>query len=597
MLLDFMRKNTRRFLIAITALIVPTFILWGTSTSSISRKEEQIVAKIGRQKISFEEFGHYYQSLREMARSNLGGALTPEMEKALNLKQQALDRLIRKMLLEKEIDRLKIVVSDEEVQATLKKNPVFLTDGKFDAAKWNELLNNPRVNWDALIEQEREGMQLQKLMDMIGASARVTDEEVRTEYQRQHETAKIKFAAVAATDFAAGLLDVSAEELSKYFEQHKQEYAEPAQAKLAYVEIKKEPSPMDFEDMKGHALNALEKAKAGEDFAALAEKNSDDKATAARGGDLGFFGKGRMVKEFEDAAFSLKPGQISDLVQTPFGYHIIKVEEIKGAGDTKEVHARHILFKVEPTEDTLLSIEEQATQLSVEAQKAGSPERALERAAADMKLSAKTTPLFPETSKAIPALGYVPEIADIVPGLGQGKVSGVIETRTTYYVVQVTERIPERIPPLQEVEDNVQAALKLESGMALARTRAEEIVKEANEKGISLDKVPGAPKVTETAPFTRRGYPPELARVKGLADAVFDQPVGKAAGPFLSKNTAYVVQVAEVIPADPAAYETQKASIRERLLQERKAQVFEDYYEALKKRAGVEINEELLKAV
>ncbi|MBI5115092.1 SurA N-terminal domain-containing protein [Candidatus Poribacteria bacterium] len=592
MLLDFMRKNTRRFLIAITALIVPTFILWGGSVSSFSKKEDQSLAKVGRRKISLEEYGKYYQALREMTLANFRGSLTPEMEKTLNLKQQALDRLIRKTLLDQEVDRLKIVVSDEEVQASLKKNPAFIKDGKFDASKWNALLNDPQVNWPALIEQEREQMRLQKLMDMIAFSARVTDEEVRNEYLRQRETVKIRYVAIRASDFGAGL-DVSGDELSRYYEQHKQEYAEPAQAKLSFVEIKKTANPMDYEEMRKHAQSVLEKARAGEDFAKLAETYSDDKASARKGGDLGFFGKGRMVKEFENVAFSLKPGEISDLVQTPFGYHIIKLEETKGSGDSKEVHARHILLKVDASEDTLISLEEQATQLSVEAGKSGS----LERAAAGMKLSAQTTPLFAETMKAIPAIGYVPEIADIVPGLAQGKVSNVIETRTAYYVVQMTERIPERTPQLQEVEDKVRTALRLEKGMALARARAEEIVKEVNEKGLSLEKIPNLPKVAETAPFTRRGYPPEFPRMTGLADTVFDLQGGKAAGPFMSQNSAYVVEVAERISPDAAEYEAYKGPIKDRLLEERRGQVFEDYYENLKKKVGVQTNEEMFKTM
>ncbi len=363
MLLDYMRRNTKRFLIATIAFIVPAFVLWG-SFPTLGKKGRTTVIDAGGEKISLESFTAYYQNLREVTRSNLGANYTPELEKMLNLKQQALDRMVREILLGQEVDRLNIVVSDEEVQDSLKRIPAFASDGKFDPSKWNAALNNPRINWPALVEQERESLRIEKLMGIIESEARVTEEEIREEYRRQHEKAGFAFITLKASDLADEV-EISSDDLSAYYERHKQEYAKPAQVKLAYVELKKEPSQMDQDAVKGYAEHILERARAGDDFADLAEKYSEDTATKTTGGDLGFFRKGRrMVKEFDEVAFSLEPGEISDLVKTRFGYHIIKVEETKGDGDSREVRARHILLKVEPSEDTLLSLEEQAIVLA-----------------------------------------------------------------------------------------------------------------------------------------------------------------------------------------------------------------------------------------
>jgi peptidyl-prolyl cis-trans isomerase D len=418
----------------------------------------------------------------------------------------------------------------------------------------------------------------------------VTEEEIQDEFRRQFEKANIEFIVLKASDLA-DTVDVSADDVASYYEHHKEEYKEPPLIKLAYVTLKKEPSEMDYADTKQVAESILDRARAGDVFSELAEKYSDDTATAAMGGDLGFFGKGKMVKAFEDVAFSLNPGEMSDPVRSPFGYHIIKVEETKGEGQQKQVRARHILLKVEPSDDTLLSLEEEAARLSLAAQKSS-----LEQAASEIKLSASVTPEFVETSGMIPGLGVVPEISEVLPGLKAGSTSDVIETRTAFFVVQVTERKPEHIPQLSEIEERVRAATRLDKALALARTRGEQIVQEANTKKLALRDIKNVPEVQKAEPFTRRGTPPEAPALSGQVAAVFQLSEGEAAGPFMSTDAAYVVQLKEKIAPDPAEYKARKESIEARLLMERRAQVFEDYYQNLKKHNNVRIDEQLLQA-
>ncbi len=589
MLLDYMRKNMKRFLIGIIVLIVPAFVLWGT-VPSLGEKRTRTLIKVGGEKVTLEQFSNYYQNLREITRMRLGTNYTPELEELLNLRQQTMDSMIRDILLAQEADRLGIVVSDEEVQDSLKRNPGFYTDGKFDPAKWNELLNNPRVNWAVLVEEERERLRNQKFVEMVASAARVTEEEVREEYLRRHEEAKIEFVAFKASELAAEI-DVSPDDMASYYEQHKQEYTEPAQVKLAYVEFKKDPSPMDYEDVKSVAQAILDRVREGDDFAELA-KYSDDEGTRDKGGDLGFFGRGRMVKEFEEVAFSLEPGQVSDLVRSPFGYHIIKVEEIRGEGADKEVRARHMLAKVEPSEDTLDSLEEQAMRLSV-----GAANASLEQAASEGKVDLSTTPLFAETSIGIPDLGIVREISEILPGLDEGKPSDIIKTEKAFYVVEVRERVPERVPGMEEVQEKVEEGVRKEKALALAESKAKDFLEKVETSGLSFSDIEDGPKPLEAVPFSRNGYPSELPFIKGLVNAVFDLAAGKAAGPFVGKDTAYAILLKEKIAPDPADYESQKGAISDRLLADREQQVFQDYYENLREAAGPKIDETLLGAI
>jgi len=401
---------------------------------------------------------------------------------------------------------------------------------------------------------------------------------------------KLEFALFAAADFM-NEIKLSEEDLAAYYEQHKEKYTEPARVKLDYALMQKEPSPLDFSDVEAYARNILKTARQDADFAALAEKYSDDPAARRNGGDLGFFGKGDpRRKDVEEAAFSLEPGEVSDLIRTDDGFHIIKVEEVRGSGNEKEVRARDIFFAVAPSDDTLLSLEEKAGNLSHAARQSS-----LEEAASAADIDVSETPLFQVNSPFIPSLGPVREVADIVPGLEQGATSNAIETADAYYVVQVVERQPERIPDLAEVKDRVQSEARAEKALEAAKKKAEAVVEEANQKGVALAEA--APNAQEALPFTRRGYPPELPRVEEFVDAVFALQEGQTSGPFSDARTAFVVQMKEKIEPAPAEFETQKETIRQRILAQRKQEIFEEYYENLKQQAGVKINEELFQTI
>ena len=590
MLLDYMRKNTKRFLYVMVPPIIVAFVLWGTA-SDFGSPPSQTLIEVGGQEVSKQEFLDHYYRMRQNMESSFGGNLTPEIEKMLNLKQQALDGLIQKILLEREIERMKITVSDQEVEASIKQYPEFQTDGKFDPVKWNSALSNPRINWVLISAQEKQSLKIGRLIDSIQSAAYVTEEELKDEYRRQNEKVEVEFVSLKAGELA-GDVEVSPEDASSYYERNKEDYAEPAKVKLAYVELKKEPSELDHSDARGLCQKILERVQAGDDFAELVEYYSDDTATEAKGGDLGFFRKGRMAKKFEEAAFSTEPGRVSDIVKTQFGYHIIKVEGTVGEGDEKQVSARHILVKVEPSEDTLISLEEKAVHLASVALSS-----TLEEAAEQKGLTMGTTPTIPESAGVIPGIGVVREITEILSGLQEGKISDVIENENAFYIVQVTERTEEQIPELTEIEERIVAVAKAEKIIQIAKKKAEEIVADINENGATLADTQGMPQPQSTQPFTRRGYAPELPSLDGLTEKIFDLDAGMAANPVANGDSIIIFVSKGKIAADPEGFEKEKDSIRARFLLQRKRQVLDDYLKNLREEAGVRIDSELFGTV
>jgi peptidyl-prolyl cis-trans isomerase D len=590
MLLDYMRRNTKTFLYIAVPFIAISFAFWGTPTSD-RRPEQQALLVIDGEDIALQDYLGYYKNLVDNIESNFAGSLTPEMEKMLNLKQQALDGVIQRTLLEREIRHRNITVSDMEVQDSIKRYPEFQTGDRFDSSKWNAAVGNPRVNWAMVAQQEKQNLKIQKLLEAIQSGIHVTGDELEQEYRHQNEKVEIEFAVLKAKDLA-GDIEISDDEKAAYYERNKQQYAEPAQVKLAYIEFKKLPDEKDYYYAEEYCRTILERVQAGDDFGDLAEYYSDDAGTRARGGDLGFFERGRMAKAFEDAAFAMEPGTVSDVVKSEFGYHIIKVEGTTGAGDKKQVSARHILVTVEASDDTLIAIEEKAIQVAVAAE-----DSTFEEAAGKSGLAISTTPLLPEGSPIIPGIGVVREITEIIPGLKEGGISGVIETEKAYFLIQVTERTPERIPELSEMEDKVMAAAKTEKALEAAKEKARDIVKKVNEQAATLADIEGIAEPQRTEPFTRRGYAPEMPYIPGLANAAFELAENSAADPFVIGDVIYVIVAKGKTMADPEGFEAEKESIKEQILSRRRRQALNDYFEDLREKAIIEVDIELLDGV
>ncbi len=202
--------------------------------------------------------------------------------------------------------------------------------------------------------------------------------------------------------------------------------------------------------------------------------------------------------------------------------------------------------------------------------------------------------MFDETSKVISGVGYAPEISEILPGLEVGKASDMIETKKAFYVVAVTERVPEEIPALEAVEERVRTAVEKEKTLELAKAKAEEIIREINENGATPGGIAGVPEPQEVEPFTRRDHPRELRFLREQMEEIFELSEGEAAGPFTDQDSAYVILPKGKIAPDPDEYDSAKDSIKDQLLTDRKRQVVEDYYERLREKAGVKVKEGLL---
>ena len=329
------------------------------------------------------------------------------------------------------------------------------------------------------------------------------------------------------------------------------------------------------------AEDLLAKVRAGGDFAALARKNSDDPGSAAKGGDLGFFGRGTMTPAFESAAFALESGKVSDVVETPFGFHIIRTDEHKPGGVKPLDAVRDEIVQTLRGEQALELARKQA-EADRRAVVRGKP---LGEAAAGRAV--EETPPFAAADE-IPGVGRVKAFADAAFALREGEVSDLVETDDAVYLLTPFERTEAHLPPLDKVRDRVTADARRERAEAAARTRAEALLARAKQTGLEKAAEEAGLKVEETGSFERQtatlpGLPPmpEL-RTDALA-LTADAPLAPKV--YAAGGDAVVAALRDRKPADMSGLAAAKDGLRDSLLQQKRQAIVRGYVDFLKESA------------
>jgi peptidyl-prolyl cis-trans isomerase D len=363
-MLDLMRRQHSKLkwlLLVIVVIFVWTYIPSFTGMGSGVASSD--VASVGSEAVSAKEFQVAYRNNIQ----RMGSQVSPEMLRAFGFDKQVLDYLISQKVIAVEAKRLGLQVSDREVQDKVLAYPVFVDSGGFiGRARYQALLEQNNMTIPEFEDSIRSQLLSEKLMSFLTAGITITNQEAETEYRKKNEKArvdyfvidpvkleskvtvtdqdqkdyyeknkaryqmpearKVKYIFVDAVKYHK-LATATDKELQDYFDQHQEDYRLKETVGAQHILFKTEgKKPEEVEAIRTKALSVLERAKKGEDFAALAKMYSED-SSAAQGGNLGEFPRGQMVPEFEKAAFSLGVGAISDLVQTQYGFHIIKVNK------------------------------------------------------------------------------------------------------------------------------------------------------------------------------------------------------------------------------------------------------------------------------
>jgi peptidyl-prolyl cis-trans isomerase D len=537
-----------------------------------SAPTRQAIAKVNGTTIDVVTYQAALQQAQEQRSKSRGGPITLDDQKALG--DQVLEDLMREILLNQELKRRNLKVSNEEIIAAarsapppeIEQAPEFQTDGQFDNNKYQRYLStNPEGFLYALETRYRTAIPQNKLIQELASTVYVPTTKLWRMYQDQNDSVTATFALLQPELYIADTaVKVTDDQLQSYFKPHRDDFKRPATAYLSYIVQSRAPSPTDSAQARDSVRKIHQKLAQSADFGAIAKEVSADSASAAKGGDLGEIQEKTMIPAFEKAALELKPGQTSQPVLSPFGYHIIKLDSRDAK--KKTYHAHHILIPIEltgPHRDAVESRADSLDRLAAEQNDA----TVLDSVARHMGLAVQRAPSLAAGTRMQLGRFVIPDVGVWAFTARPGETSAVIETDLAYYVFRLDSLQPEGIPSFDRVKDDVRRAVIKEQKTAAARTVAQAVARDL--QGAKLRPIAERLRipVTTLGPFTRTNPPIQIADALPVIGAAFGLPIGQAGGPYETESGIYFVEPVWRRLADSAKFTTQLDTLRMRVLQ------------------------------
>jgi peptidyl-prolyl cis-trans isomerase D len=612
---------------ALLALITIPFALFGIDSYLSSAGNNVAVAKVGGNSISVQAYDNALKNMRNRLQSE--GKFEQAQLDSPEVKSLVLDQLINKQLLSDEIHNAKYAISDSQLATYVTGMPEFQKDGKFSQELYDQTLSQNQLSpskfeagmrADLLAQQAQDGIarlgfisnaRADEVLKLANQQRVVTVSEIKTKdfvdqvtikpeevkaYYEQHknklivpEQVKIEFLSLAPVNFMRNV-NVSDDEVKKYYDDNAAKFQGNEQRRASHILIAfgVSATPEQKQQAKAKAEEILAQIKKDPSkFEQLAVKNSQDPGSAVKGGDLGSFGRGAMVKPFEDAAFSMKVNQVSGLVESEFGYHIVKVTEISGQNadfnSLKPQIKGDLMFQKAKDEFT-----KQAEAFSdLVYTQSGSLEPAAKAFGGQVQksdwLSRESGAKFFKNNDKIMSLIFSNEV------LKDRRNTEAIEVSTDNMVsARVVDYKPAAPKSFDEVKSGIEALLKLEAASKLAISKGEAALKDLRD-GKNVAGIEWIKEVTV-----------DRKNAQGLTDLAMNQVFKTNAaklpaysGLADSKQGYLLVKVIKVDSSSLADEETKKAA-KAQLNAALANEYIAAYKQSLREKAKVTVNEKLL---
>ena len=614
----------KRMVQIVLALIILPFALWGVSSYEKSGNSTEAVATVNGTKITQQEFENTLRQQKDRMRQQLGANFDPAMFESPEVKRSTLDSLVNQHLLVDRAKAARLVVNDEQMARVIGSVEAFQESGKFDKKRYVAVLasNNmtPRI-YEARLREELLGQRMQETYARNGFSPNSVAENIfrLNEQQRMVSVSPVSFQAF----MAKAKVDDAA--LKKYYDQNQGEFHVPEQAKVEYVkltidnllakaEVPKEDIRKYYDEhlnefgtseerQAAHILIAVApaasqaerdaaKAKAElllkqvrqkpASFAELAKKNSQDPGSAEKGGDIGFFGHGMMVKPFEEAAFSMKAGEISGLVQSDFGYHIIKLTAIKPSRvkpfDEASLEIAHKLRQQKAT-DMFAELADKFSNTVYEQSDTLKPAAALAGAKVEQSgwLIKGLAGGAPWTTKMLQAI-FNDEVVK------NKRNTAAIEVATNEFVAaRMLEYKPATVRALGEVQESIRQKLSHQQALELAAKQGKSLLEQLR---------------NGNKPTLSWGAPQSVTRLKhgsldtGLVWQIFQANAAKLpqyAGMEDAQNGYMLVRI-DAVKEGNAIDDAKRAQYAQQLRQLTGEELFQAYLADAKQQAAIKVN-------
>lgn len=617
----------------ILGLITIPFALWGVDSYLKQGDKADIVAKVDGQSITRREFALTLKEQQARMRTELGERFDPAILDRPESRQAVLDGLVQQRLLAAEANRTGVGLPDKLLASIISGIPEFQQEGKFSQTRYETMVraqdmtpamfeNRLRQNLIAqqlyeglshgvavphstedmvvrLAEQQREISQAMLTPEKYMSQLKVDPADIKSYYEKHREEfsipeqARLEYVVLSADELSQQM-DVSDQEVKKQYDEHTAQYNEPEQRRASHILIAAgaNASPAEKTAARSEAEQVLKEIKRNPaKFEELARLHSKDPGSAVKGGDLGFFARGAMVKPFEETAFSMKGGDISGLVQSDFGFHIIKLTAIRQGGTRTLEQTKGEIIQELKKQKALKKFAELAETFSNTVYEQPDSLKPVSEA---LKLKVQSSPWLSKKSVDVPLLMH-PKLLQAVfseDALKLKRNTEAIEVApNTLVAARVLEYKPVSIKPLEELNTELAKRVLREQGNALAVKQGKEALSSLQKGNAVADLQWGAPILINRENASSMG--------KDALNQIFRVDAGKLPAytgienPKGGYTLIKVTKISEAATLDPEKKKSFATQLRQVLAQEYSSA----YLLSLKQRADIKISKEKLEKV
>jgi peptidyl-prolyl cis-trans isomerase D len=624
---DFIQNHKRAIQVALFLFLIPPFLFFGVDRLDRPGGSET-VASIGDFRITQQDFARALRERQETIQRLTGGRASPELLDSAELRSDVLEMLIRRQLLLRRAYSRGMTVSDQQLDSVIAETPAFQVDGKFSEQAALQFLKSQGMNTATFRGNLRNDLILQQMDDAFGETSFVPRTVIDLLARISEQQREISVSTIAPDRFTAQV-KLDADAAKRYYENNPNEFRIPEQVRVEYVtlamdqlmaqiEVEEKEIRRYYEEHRGqfetrqerqasHILIALDAGASAEDkqkarlraeelakqlkqkperFTEVAKEQSQDPGSAANGGDLGYFGRGTMPKPFEDAVFAMKPGEVSAPVETQYGFHIIRLTNVKGGEGRSFEEARKQIeteLKRQQAGRKFAELAEHFNNVVFEQSESLQP--AAELAKSPVRQSGWIT----RTHAADQILNQ-PRLRESVFSddvISNKRNSQVVEVAPGVLVAaRLLERKPAAMQPLAEVAAAIEKKLIQQRAAQLAAQEGRERLEKLRQ-GADADVKWGGPQLVGRA--DAKGFGETVLRQAFRADAAKLPAYSGVDGP----NGYTLIRVSKVVEAEKIEPERRK-QITEALRQLRGQEAMLAYVESLKRKEPVRISKELV---
>ena len=517
------------------------------------------------------------------------------LDERRRIADEAFEQLVGDVILRQEYRRRGIRVTDEEVSEAarfapppqLAQNPELQTDRQFDPEKYQRFLASPAARQQGILFQlesyYRDQIPREKLFQQIASDVYASDDRLWSIWRDTRDTAQMSYVVFRPELIGDNEVTVSASEIKDHYDKNKKDFEKPGRAVVSVLTIPRTITAADTAAVRERLVALRDRIVKGEKFEDVATAESSDSISARDGGFLGRGARGRFVPEFENAAYALPVGELSQPVLTSYGYHLIKVDEKKG--DT--ISVRHILLPITQSEAAATATDRRADELARIAASSDTP-AVLDRAAKSLGLPIRRAAVLETEALTIDGR-FVPSIGPwAFQGVKVGETSELFDGDDGFYLGRLDSLTKGGIPSLEAATPEIRAVLAIQKKLDKLMPRAEQFAAQAAKTSLEAAASGAGLTVQKSEPFTRVGGATGIGRLNQAVGAAFSLPIGRVSAPIRVYDAIFVERVDSRTVTDKAEWEKQKAAQRASLTQQLREARVREYLTNLRESAKVE---------